>query len=160
LAAGDVRLTMGGEPTFIAVDDLDAPEWNTAALGPTKRVLATDLFGRLKERYAKDGALVHFGQGQGYPGEPLPRWTVKPSWRRDGEPLWRDVKLIANENENEKSDEKKNTKTATASNNADDAKKLLEGVATRLGLHTKNVFAGYEDVYYYLWRERRLPINV
>jgi transglutaminase-like putative cysteine protease len=71
LAAGDVRLTMGGEPTFIAADDLDGAEWNTAALGPNKRRLSTDLFRRMKSRYAPKG-LSHFGQGKWYPGEPLP----------------------------------------------------------------------------------------
>ena len=35
--AGDVRLTMGGEPTFVSIDDMEGAEWNTAALGPAKR---------------------------------------------------------------------------------------------------------------------------
>ena len=34
LARDDVRLTMGGEPTFVAIGDHESVEWNTAALGP------------------------------------------------------------------------------------------------------------------------------
>ena len=86
LMAQDVRLTMGGEPTFVAVDDPDGAEWNTAALGPTKRLRAATLFGRLKEKYAPQG-LAHFGQGKWYPGEQLPRWSLNCFWRRDGQPL-------------------------------------------------------------------------
>jgi uncharacterized protein (DUF2126 family)/transglutaminase-like putative cysteine protease len=146
LAAGDVRLTMGGEPTFIAAEDLDGEEWNTAALGPDKKRLATDLYRRLRDRYAPNG-LVHFGQGKWYPGEPLPRWSLNLYWRRDGQPLWNDASLIANE---------------AAPSAADDAlaRTFLHGVAARLGLDAEHVFPAYEDVYYYLWRERRLPMNV
>jgi transglutaminase-like putative cysteine protease len=141
LVAGDVRLTMGGEPTFISANDLDGDEWNTAALGPDKKRLATDLYRRLRERYAPQG-LVHFGQGKWYPGEPLPRWALNLYWRRDGEPLWSDASLIADEGKPSGADE-------------DAARRLLDGVATRLGLEARHVFPAYEDVYYYLWRERR-----
>jgi uncharacterized protein (DUF2126 family) len=148
LTAGDVRLTMGGEPTFIASDDLDAEEWNTAALGPNKRRFATELYHRLRERYAPKG-LVHFGQAKWYPGEPLPRWALNLFWRRDGEPLWNDAALLADE---------------SAPNGApcDDAlaARFIAGVGSRLGLEPRHAFPAYEDVYYYLWRERRLPINV
>ncbi|MEJ0048452.1 MAG: transglutaminase family protein [Rhodospirillales bacterium] len=34
LVAGDVRLTQGGEPTFVSIDDMDGPEWNYTALSP------------------------------------------------------------------------------------------------------------------------------
>ncbi|HCS43449.1 MAG TPA: hypothetical protein DIW52_11560, partial [Pseudomonas sp.] len=63
----DVRLTMGGEPTFVSIDDPDGAEWNTAALGPDKRRLSAELFQRMRKHYAPKG-LVHFGQGKWYPG--------------------------------------------------------------------------------------------
>jgi len=146
LEQGDVRLTMGGEPTFISLDDPDGEEWNTTALGPKKRALAADLYHRMRDHYAPQG-LVHFGQGKWYPGEQLPRWSLNCIWRRDGEPIWRDRSLIA--------DEAKDYGVTAAL-----AQKFARGVAERLGLDARHVFGAFEDVFYYLWRERRLPVNV
>jgi len=146
LEAGDVRLTMGGEPTFVSLDDRDGAEWSTAALGPTKRHLAAEVFHRLRDKYAPQG-LTHFGQGKWYPGEQLPRWSLNCFWRRDGEPVWNDAALCA--------DEKKDYGADAAQ-----AGSFLSTLAQRLGLSEKYVFPAYEDTFYYLWRERRLPINV
>ncbi|WP_327439520.1 transglutaminase family protein [Pseudomonas donghuensis] len=146
LKAADVRLTMGGEPTFVAIDDPDGAEWNTAALGANKRRLAGELFQRLYKHYAPS-ALVHFGQGKWYPGEQLPRWSLNCFWRRDGVPLWSTPALIADEQEDLGAD-------------SDLAGRFLASVAERLKLPPRYVFAAYEDHLYYLWREGGLPSNV
>jgi len=142
----DVRLTMGGEPTFVSIDDRDAPEWNTAALGAGKRVTADRLLRRLRTRFAPGGVL-HHGQGKWYPGEPLPRWAFACYFRRDGEPIWREPGLFA-----------KDVPTRTADGMAAEA--FIIALAKRLGVEAQHVLSAYEDVYYYLWRERRLPPNV
>ena len=92
LSAGDVRLTMGGEPTFVSADDTSTPQWEGEADGPEKRRLAKDLADRLAERWAR-GGITHHGQGKWYPGEPLPRWQLAMTWRHDGVPLWEDAEL-------------------------------------------------------------------
>jgi uncharacterized protein (DUF2126 family)/transglutaminase-like putative cysteine protease len=142
----DVRLTMGGEPTFVSIDDRDAPEWNTAAIGPTKRGIADRLLRRLRARFAP-GGLLHHGQGKWYPGEVLPRWAFSCYFRRDGEPVWRDPTLFA---------EDKPTRPADAVT----GEGFIRALATRLGLAPEQALPAYEDVYYYLWREKRLPPNV
>lgn len=146
LLVQDVRLTLGGEPTFVALDHPDDEEWSTAALGPNKRRLATKLFQRLREHYAPKG-LVHFGQGKWYPGEQLPRWSLNCFWRADGQPLWRDAALLADERLDYGAD-------------AALAERFLQGVAQRLGVADEHRFPAFEDWLYFLWREQRLPINV
>ena len=146
LAAGDVRLTMGGEPTFVAADDMDGPEWTTEALGPSKRLRAGDLLRRLQARLAPGGVL-HFGQGKWYPGEPLPRWALSCYWRADGAPLWRDHALLADEGQ-------------PAGCGPLEAARFVERLATNLDLAPELAVPGYEDVFYYLWKEGGLPINV
>ncbi|WP_310564198.1 transglutaminase family protein [Hydrogenophaga sp.] len=146
LVKHDVRLTMGGEPTYVATSDRDAAEWNTDALGPTKRGYATELLGRLRERYGS-GGFVHMGQGKWYPGEQLPRWALSVFWRADGEPCWHNPALLADERD-------------PAHYSVDDAQRFTQTLARKLGLSTQYITPGYEDTWYYLWRERRLPVNV
>ncbi len=146
LMAQDVRLTMGGEPTFVATQDRDAPEWNTDALGPTKRGLATELVHKLRHQYGQ-GGFLHLGQGKWYPGEQLPRWALSIYWRTDGQPCWQDPSVFA--------DERVPSHYTSA-----DAQRFMQALTAQLGLPQDTVLPGYEDTWYYLWRERRLPVNV
>jgi len=146
LQNGDVRLTMGGEPTFVSIDDPDGEEWNTAAVGPTKRGLADTLIRRLRDRFAP-GGLLHHGQGKWYPGESLPRWAFALYWRGDGLPLWHDPALIAPE----KADTGADISSAEA---------LARGIADRLEIDNRAALPAYEDPLEYLAKEHQLPDNV
>ncbi|MEZ5870247.1 MAG: transglutaminase family protein [Nitratireductor sp.] len=146
LEAGDVRLTMGGEPTFVSIDDFEADEWNTAAVGPMKRGLADTLIRRLRGRFAP-GGLLHYGQGKWYPGETLPRWTFSLFWRCDGKQIWKNASLIASEHEDTKVD-------------ASDAQRLLKAIAAALAVESGNVVPAFEDPAQWILKEANLPENV
>ncbi|KJF69679.1 transglutaminase family protein [Rhizobium nepotum] len=146
LNAHDVRLTMGGEPTFVSIDDFESEEWNTDAVGPTKREKADALIRRLRERFAP-GGFLHYGQGKWYPGESLPRWTFSLYWRKDGLPIWQNPALIAEED-------------ANTGVEAQDAQKLLSGIATHLGVEPDLVLPAYEDPAEWIIKEGSLPDNV
>lgn len=144
LQTEDVRLTMGGEPTFVALSDMDAPEWNTDALGPTKANYAEALLHRLARCFAEGGA-KHFGQGKWYPGESLPRWAYHCFFLRDGTPLWKDNSLVAD---------------ATGKHGQAEAQRFINALSRRLEVRTQDIQPGYEDALYYMWKERRLPENL
>ncbi|WP_418315265.1 DUF2126 domain-containing protein [Piscinibacter sakaiensis] len=146
LQNSDVRLTQGGEPTFVSVDDREGAEWNTEAMGPTKRLLSADLMDKLRAKYGENG-LLHYGQGKWYPGEQLPRWSLNLYWRKDKEPIWTHPDLFASEHQDYQVSDGQ-------------ARQFLLGVAKRLRLDPQYIFPAFEDTYYYLWRERRLPSNV
>jgi uncharacterized protein (DUF2126 family) len=142
-AALDVRLTQGGEPTFVAATGGDAPAWNHTADGPGKRPLAGRLLRRLRERFAP-GGLLYFGQGKWYPGEALPRWALGLYWRKDGTPLWNDARLVADEE-------------TGASHGAREAQRLIVSLAGKLGIAADRVLPAYEDPWPVLAAESRLP---
>jgi uncharacterized protein (DUF2126 family)/transglutaminase-like putative cysteine protease len=144
LVKQDVRLTMGGEPTFVSVDDFEAAEWNIAAMGPTKEAIAEQLLHRLRERFGQ-GGMVHYGQGKWYPGEPLPRWALGLFWRRDGRPISARAEL-----ENEKEAE------ATI----DDAQALMVRLVKILGLDARHVLPAREDPLPWIKSEADLPPGV
>jgi len=145
LAQMGLKLTMGGEPTFISVDDRESEEWKTAAFGANKRRLANDLLLRLKNRFSY-GALLHFGQGKWYPGEPIPRWALGCHWRKDGEPIWRDEKFLANAEESH-------------GHTFQTAELFMQEFAKALGIPEHFIMTAHEDSPYYLWQEQKLPLE-
>jgi len=143
---GGVGLTMGGEPTFVSIDDQEGETWNTAAVGGGKRQLADKLVQRLRARFAP-GSLLHIGQGKWYPGEPLPRWALAVYWRADGQPIWRRDDLIGDESEDYGHD-------------PDTARRFLDRFCGRLGVDGTYIKPVYEDADHYRKVKRRLPVNV
>jgi uncharacterized protein (DUF2126 family) len=146
LQKGDVRLTMGGEPTFVSIDDFQSPEWNTEAVGPQKRALADTLIRRLQGRFAP-GGFLHYGQGKWYPGESLPRWTFSLYWRNDGQPVWKNPDLIAKED-------------TPAPATPDDAGRFMGKFAEALGLDAGYAQPAFEDPAEWILKESNLPPNV
>ncbi|MDX1925064.1 MAG: transglutaminase family protein [Pirellulaceae bacterium] len=146
LTKNDVRLTIGGEPTFVSIDDMDGAEWNTAAVGPDKRRLSEILIKRLRERFCP-GALLHYGQGKWYPGESLPRWALACFWRKDGVPAWENPDLIADVNKN-------------YGHTVRDAHAFANRLADLLEIRKRWIVPAYEDVAQFLIKEQQLPVNV
>jgi uncharacterized protein (DUF2126 family)/transglutaminase-like putative cysteine protease len=152
LLAQDVRLTMGGEPTFVGIDEPESPQWHIDALGPIKRTRGLDLIRCLRKRTAP-GAMLHYGQGKWYPGEPLPRWALSCYWRKDGIPVWDNAELIALE------DEKSSYGVA-------DALRFGQALARRLQVSVENLLPAYnsamddsEPAGYVLPIRRRQPMG-
>jgi uncharacterized protein (DUF2126 family)/transglutaminase-like putative cysteine protease len=141
-----VRLTMGGEPTFVSADDTEAAEWTIDALGPTKRKMAGRLMRKLTPLWAPGAVLLH-SMGKHYPGEQLPRWALHAHWRRDGEKVWNDPLLLASD------EDQGNAGPAQA-------QQFCAALAERLHVNPAFVQPAFEDVHYYLWKEQRLPANV
>ncbi len=141
LAERNVRLTIGGEPTFVSATDSESDQWNTAADGKDKRQKADELARRLAKEFGH-GTLLQKTQGKWYPGEELPRWQYNLIWRKDGKKLWSDPALL---NENKK--------TSTV----ETAKKFADELSKQLQMKPDAFFPAYEDPLYGLWREASLP---
>jgi transglutaminase-like putative cysteine protease len=146
LLRGDVRLTMGGEPTFVSVDDMEAKEWNTTADGPEKRVLGAKLIRKLKNEFGA-GGFIHRGQGKWYPGEPLPRWQYSAFWRKDTLPIWRNDDLLDLED----------TKSSFTT---EDAHLLAKELSKYLNIPSDNIHPAVEDAFFFLWEEGKVPANI
>ncbi|MCF2948925.1 transglutaminase family protein [Paraglaciecola aquimarina] len=145
LKAQKIHLTMGGEPTFISIDDMESEQWSIAADGEDKRRLAHNLFMSMEDKFTENG-FRHYGQGKWYPGEPLPRWQYAVYWRKDGVALWKDQSLLANIND----------KTDFTT---EDAKRFTDAFAQKLKIPEDCVVTGFEDVLYHLWQEGNLPLE-
>lgn len=142
----DVRLTMGGEPTFVSIDDMESPEWTSSAVGLHKQRLSMELIHRLRERFGS-GGLLHFGQGKWYPGESLPRWAYSCFWRKDGQPIWSNSKWFAGH-----AGDSRLTIERTG--------EFLDALAGRLGVDSQWIRPAYEDVWHSIEQEQRLPLDI
>lgn len=141
----DVRLTTGGEPTFVSVDDMESEQWNTAALGEDKLKLAKDLLLRMRKTFAPNG-LLHYGQGKWYPGEEVPRWALGCFWRTDGQALWRDEKWLARVDKDYK-------------HTQEHAEKFAQILCEVINVNPEHIIPAYEDSLYYIWREQQIPVD-
>ncbi|MGR8980275.1 MAG: transglutaminase family protein, partial [Gammaproteobacteria bacterium] len=146
LIAGDVRLTMGGEPTFVSIDDMEGAEWNTHADGANKRERAQQLTMRLRDVFTK-GAMLHYGQGKWYPGEPLPRWQYGIFWRKDDKSIWRNPALLADI-------------TQDYGHTQKEAQEFIRQLSLRLGIQPRYITPAFEDSFYFLWQEGNIPENI
>jgi uncharacterized protein (DUF2126 family)/transglutaminase-like putative cysteine protease len=142
----DVRLTMGGEPTFVSVDDMEAKEWNTTADGPHKRELGAQLIKRLKDSFGP-GGLIHKGQGKWYPGEPLPRWQYSAFWRKDNAPVWKNDNLL-------------DLDDSASDYSIDDAERFVSELTKYLNIPEEHIHPALEDAFYFLWEEGKVPANL
>ena len=86
-----IKLTMGGEPTYVPVDPA-GQEWSITAVGPTKLTYAYAM-ARSLVKNSLPGAVAFFSPGKSYPGEANPRWTIHLLWNRDGSALTKTAPL-------------------------------------------------------------------
>ncbi len=144
LERGDVRLTMGGEPTFVSLDDKKGREWHTDALSDNKKRLGRELFLRMVSKFSP-GAYLQYCQGKWYPGEILPRWAMNAHWRKDGYPMWGDQNYLANPDKD-------------LGHDVETARVFMEELSQSLGIPDDYVIPAREDMPYYLWKELQLPM--
>ncbi|MDE0426145.1 MAG: transglutaminase family protein [Candidatus Poribacteria bacterium] len=142
----DIRLTMGGEPTFVSIDDTESPEWDTEADSRKKRALGAGLLRRLRDSFGPGGALYH-GQGKWYPGEPLPRWKFGCFWRKDGVPVWKNDKLLTEPHKD-------------YGFGVQEAERWTRHLTELLKITPDSMIPAYEDALFFLWTENRLPTNI
>jgi uncharacterized protein (DUF2126 family) len=142
----DVRLTMGGEPTFVSIDDMESEQWNTGALGDDKLRLSKELLLRLRDSFTK-GGLLHYGQGKWYPGEEVPRWALGCFWRTDGTALWSNTRLIGHIDTDYGFTRKA-------------GRKFLQDLCQSLRIPMNYIIPTFEDAAYYLLKEQELPVNI
>lgn len=131
LAEQGVRTAVGIGLSLVLSSETDEPEWNVAALGPTKRSKGESLLSRLRRRLAP-GGVIQQGQGKWYAGDPLPRWQLGCYFRFDGRALWQHPERLA-------------SPPSGRSAELGDAQRFTGALATALGIDPECVVGAYED---------------
>jgi uncharacterized protein (DUF2126 family)/transglutaminase-like putative cysteine protease len=142
----DMRLTMGGEPTFVSMDDYEAEEWNSGAVGQDKYERCLTLAKSLMPSCGA-GSLLHCGQGKWYPGESLPRWAMSIYWRKDREPIWSDPNYLADPH-------------VSLGHTQEDAKRFMVSLCEKIDVRADDIITAQEDPLYYVWKEGKLPPDI
>ena len=145
LQAGDVRLTMGGEPTFVAVGDRDAAEWNTDALGPASAAMPPNWCTSCGRNTARAASCTS-ARASGTRASSCRAGRCRSAGAPMASPAGATRAV--------------RRRTHALHYTTQDAERFIRKLTARLGLTDQHIQPAYEDVFYYLWRERRLPVNV
>jgi uncharacterized protein (DUF2126 family) len=142
----NVRLTMGGEPTFVSIDDMEADEWNTLRSGQRSFAFHRNCCIACT-RNMLPSAFCITDRAKWYPGESLPRWAFTCYWRTDGLPLWHDPQLLADPGRD-------------YGFGLDEAQRFATELSRYLTLDPEYLVTAYEDPLVYVLKERDLPVNL
>ena len=148
LVADDVRLTMGGEPTFVAVDDPTAPEWNTAAARPDQARARGRAHRAAARTLRAAGGCCTSARASGIRASSCRAGRSRCFWRRDGEPIWADAALIADEHKDYGVTADTRARFSRSASRGDSS---VDASAVAGATRTPGTTS---------WQERRLPENV
>ena len=142
-----MRLTMGGEPTFVSIDDMDGEEWNTAAMGPNKLRLAANCW----IAFATNSRPADCCTSVRASGIRENRCRAGPSPATGAPmdmPLWHDPELVGDPGRD-------------YGYTDEEAQRFAEGTGgATVGWHGISSCTAYEDPLAYVLKERDLPVNV
>ena len=147
----DVRLTMGGEPTFVSIDDRDAPEWNIAALGDGEAAAGRQAVRGGCARGSRRAASCTTARASGTRASRSPAGRYAIYFRKRRRAASGPTPRSSRGARAEPGHQPRRRRPRAGSSRRS---------PTGSGSARSWRMPAYEDAFYYLWRERRLPVNV